>query len=426
MRKLILPFLIIFTANCLAHPMPNSVLLFDVKSDKIYCELQLPLKELQLAVPFDVTNNLNDLLKNHQNELYKYILTHFHIEGSKHEEWLLSISNMKLANAEQTATGVYQELIVTIKITPADTLNIRNFVIYYNAIIHQVVTHRAIITIRQDWENGQVSDKHSEIGTIALDTRIGKVFPFKVNLGKGNSWKGFKSMVNLGMQHISEGTDHFLFLLVLLLSAPLLSNGKLWTHSGGMKYSLIRIIKITTAFTIGHSITLLMGTLGWFQPSEKPIEILIAVSILVTAIHAIRPIFINKEIYVAAGFGLIHGLAFASVLSHMHLDTNKLVLSLLGFNIGIELMQILVIILVMPWLLILSNYKEYEWIRIFGATLAGIAAIAWLFERYFEESNCISYWIEFLSEYSLWLILGLAIYTILTKVIISNKSKFFS
>lgn len=399
-----------------SHPMPNSVLLFDVKSDKIYCELQLPLKELQLAVPFDVTHNLDNLLKNHQSKLYKYILSHFHVEGNNHDQWFLIISNMKLAKAEQTATGVYQELITTLVISPNGNHNIRNFTIYYDAIMHQVITHKAMVTIRQDWENGQVGTIISVIGTIATDTRIGKVLPFKVNLAKGNTWKGFKSMISLGMQHISEGTDHLLFLLVLLLSAPLIAENKKWSKTGNTKYSLSRILKITLAFTIGHSITLFLGAIGWVETQPKPIEVLIAISILVTAVHAIRPIFPNKEIVIASGFGLIHGLAFATVLSNLHLDMTKLVLSLLGFNLGIEMMQLFVIVLIMPWLLILSSDKIYTWVRIIGALIAGIAAMSWVCERYYEKPNFFSLVINCMATKAIWIVFGFVLFTLTYKV----------
>ena len=111
----------------------------------------------------------------------------------------------------------------------------------------------------------------------------------------------------------------YLFLLVLLLAAPLLINNKKWGNFGGIKYSLIRLIKIITAFTIGHSITLLLGAINWINVPTQPIEILIAFSILISAIHAIYPIFPQKEAYIAAGFGLIHGLAFATTLSDLNL-----------------------------------------------------------------------------------------------------------
>lgn len=392
--------------------MPNSVIALDVHSKSINCELQLPLKELQFAVPFDVTKNTDDLLKNHQHELSKYILSHFNIQGSNGEKWSMLIKKMGLAKAEQTATGLYQELTVTILIQPNENDDIRTFTINYDAIVHQVVNHRILVTVRQDWENGQLGENNPEIGTIGIDIDSNKAFPFKVNLAKGSNWKGFKSMVNLGMKHISEGTDHLLFLLVLLLSAPLLSNGKKWTQTGGTRYSLIRILKITFAFTVGHSITLLIGTLGLLEIPSKPIEILIAISILVTAIHAVRPIFANKEIYIAGGFGLIHGLAFATILSDLNLDPSKLALSLLGFNLGIELMQLFVILMIMPWLLLLSSYKIYKWIRIIGASLAGTTSIAWAIERYTEKPNFVSIHLEAMPNYSLMIIFGLACFTI--------------
>jgi hypothetical protein len=188
-------------------------------------------------------------------------------------------------------------------------------------------------------------------------------------------------MVGLGIQHIAEGTDHLLFLLVLLLPAPLLVRQKRWDTYGGMKYSIIRLLKIVTAFTIGHSITLVAGASGWLRLPGQPIEVLIAISILVSAIHALRPIFSGKEAYVAAGFGLIHGMAFAGTLANLDLDTARMGLSILGFNIGIELMQLFVIAITAPWLILLSRTARYTPIRITGAILAAIAASVWVIQR---------------------------------------------
>ena len=144
------------------------------------------------------------------------------------------------------------------------------------------------------------------------------------------------------MRHIAEGTDHLLFLLVLLLPAPLLlTKGRRWGGFGGVGYSLRRLLLIVTAFTLGHSFTLLLGALGWVRLPSQPVEVLIAVSILVSAGHAVRPLFPGREAWVAAGFGLVHGLAFASTLANLHLEAGPMALSILGFNLGIELMQLL-------------------------------------------------------------------------------------
>lgn len=409
-RNYCILFLFLFL-QIFAHPMPNSVMQLDVKSKIISCELQLPLKELQLAVSFDITKNTNDLLKNHQQELSKYILSHFSIYGITSKKWNLIITKMSLAKNRQEATGVYQELLVEIIIVPTSNDNIRTFTINYDAIVHQVVTHKTLVTIRQDWENGQVGENDTEIGVINTETETGKVLSIKVNLTKGSNWKGFKSMLCLGMNHIGEGIDHLLFLLVLLLSAPLISIDNKWVASGGIKYSLIRIIKITTAFTIGHSVTLLIGTFGWFQPQPKIIEIVIALSILITAIHAIRPIFPDKEIYIAIGFGLIHGLAFATVLHNLNLETSKTIISLLGFNIGIEVMQLFVILIIMPWLLLLSTYEIYRYIRFIAAVFASIASIAWILERYSEKTNFVTDLVQKTANQSLWIVFVLACFS---------------
>lgn len=205
-------------------------------------------------------------------------------------------------------------------------------------------------------------------------------------------------MVSLGIDHMKEGTDHLLFLLTLLLPAALIATGGRWAKAGSTRYSLIRILRIVTAFTIGHSITLLIGATGLIHFPGRAIEILIAVSILVSAVHAIKPIFPVKEIYIAAGFGLIHGMAFAATLVNLDLDAGRTVLSILGFNVGIELMQLFVIAITMPWLIIFSSSSFYNWVRITGALFAGIAAIAWIIERVSLTSNFVT---EFLAAISI-------------------------
>jgi hypothetical protein len=192
---------------------------------------------------------------------------------------------------------------------------------------------------------------------------------------------GFPSMFRLGMRHIAEGTDHVLFLLTLLLPAPLLVNGSRWGGFGGARHSLLRILKVVTAFTIGHSITLALAAVGLVRAPSRPIEVLIAVSILVSAIHALRPLFAGREAAIAAFFGLIHGLAFAATLGELGLGWRERVVSILGFNIGIEAMQLIVVAAFMPSLVLLSRTSVYPVLRISGALFAGLAAVGWIAER---------------------------------------------
>lgn len=316
---------------------------------------------------------------------------------------------MRVEKAEQTQSGAYQEVTVHLDLTPPAGTGTRKFTLNYDVIMHQVVSHRALVGIRRDWAAGKTGEQPMTAGVIMVDTETTQIFPLEINLKTVSSWEAFQGMVNLGMRHIKEGTDHLLFLLVLLLPATLLADGKRWGDFGGTRYSIAGLLKIVTAFTVGHSITLLVGAFDRLRLPPQPVEILVAVSILISAAHAVRPIFAGKEIYVAAGFGLVHGLAFATVLSELHLNAGAMALSLLGFNIGIELMQLFVIALVVPWLILLSLTPFYQWFRRTGAALASVAAVAWIAERVSGTPNIIGGFVQNISESAHFGILILAL-----------------
>jgi HupE / UreJ protein len=179
----------------------------------------------------------------------------------------------------------------------------------------------------------------------------------------------FISLFCLGMHHIAEGTDHLLFLLALLLPAPLTVAGVRWGPAAGIRQSLLRIAGIVTAFTIGHSTTLSLAALGFVHVPDRPVEALIAVSILVSALHALRPIFPGREAWIAAFFGLIHGLAFAATLGRLGLETWERLAGVFAFNLGIETMQIIVVAVTLPSLMFLSRTSAYPSLRIGGPCL---------------------------------------------------------
>ena len=191
----------------------------------------------------------------------------------------------------------------------------------------------------------------------------------------------FSSLFRLGIRHIAEGTDHLLFLLVLLLPAPLLAVGSRWRGIAGVRRSLLHIAGIVTAFTIGHSLTLTLAAMKVVHVPSRPVETLIALSILVSAIHALRPVFPGREAWIAAFFGLIHGLAFATTLDRLGLSRWERVAGILAFNLGIETMQLIVVALILPSLLLMSRTRAYQVLRIGGAMFACAASSAWIAER---------------------------------------------
>ncbi len=392
-----------------AHQQPTTIVLLDVTPKKIGMELQMPLSELELAFGHDVAQNPETAIERLRPQISEYLLAHIHPLTVEKQPWSVSVAEMRVETAEQTQSGQYQEITIHLDLAPPNGAGTRNFILDYDVIMHQVVSHKALVGVRSDWETGKTDAQPVTIGVIMVDTATTRIFPLEINLRNGGWREGFEGMVSLGMEHIKAGTDHLLFLLVLLLPATLLINGNQWGDFGGAKYSVGRLLRIVTAFTVGHSVTLLIGAAGLLKLPPQPVEILIAVSILVSAVHAVRPIFPSGETYVAAGFGLIHGLAFAAVLSELSLGAGEMALSILGFNIGIELMQLFIIALVVPWLILLSLTAFYQWIRITGATLAALAAAAWLAERVSGSPNAVGTSARDFSEYAHLGVLTLAL-----------------
>jgi hypothetical protein len=410
--------LLFFLGNELAigHALPDSKAQLIVEKEQILIQFSTPLEIVETAYKKSISLQSSVEL----NLLKHYYLNHILVTDSLRSSWNVSVRSILITETEAPFVGKYKQVIASIYLKPSNSNSLRNFDLSCDIILHQIPSQSILFSVEQDWQKGIVPENSKQIGVIAFDPQMGIIRPLKIQLGHGNWFMGFKNMVKLGMLHIKEGTDHLLFLFVLLLPATLVANRKKWGGFGGVKYSIVGLLKIVTAFTIGHSITLLLGALGWLQLPSQLVEVLIAFSILISAIHAICPIFPGKEIYIAAGFGLIHGLAFASILVHLNLDTSEMVLSILGFNIGIELMQLFVIGISVPWIILLSRSSTYKYIRILFAVLAAIAALAWIFERITGNSNSITVLILKSTPYAPYLIAMLAI----TALIINTGNRY--
>ena len=409
---------------CLAHQSPNTNILLDVNRNRIGVELQIPIPELALAFDEHILKNPATIVEDYGDALRNYIKDHINAYVNIDKPWHIDIAGMYMDKGTQVLSGPpFWELRVLLNIVPNKNEDTRKFMLDYDVVIHQVINHTAFVSVRNDWENGIVTDTAVEVGVIRRDMRTMTILPFEVNLEKGSRWKGFASMFWLGVEHIKTGTDHLLFIITLLLPACLLVSNKKWTVYGGLKYSVFRLLKIITAFTIGHSITLLIGILGWIKIPTQLIEITIAVSILVSAIHAITPLFYGKEIFIALGFGFIHGLAFSQTLQNLHLESMELALSVLGFNLGIEAMQLAVIAMTIPWFIIMSQTPYFRVVKNIFASLVSIAAIGWIAQRVTERSNAVSEATDKLLLFSPWLILWLCLISLALFVLAKYTSK---
>jgi hypothetical protein len=205
------------------------------------------------------------------------------------------------------------------------------------------------------------------------------------------------------MRHIAEGTDHLLFLVAPLLPAPLLAFRSRWAGFAAVRHSWLQISKVVSAFTIGHSITLAVAALALVRVPSRPIEVLIAVSILLSAAHAIRPPFPGREPGIAAFFGLVHGLAFATTLGQLGLDGWERVTSILAFNLGIETMQLIVVAVTIPSFVLLSRTRAYSVVRVGGALFAGVASIGRIIERLLKAHSSVDLVVGNVAHYGVWI-----------------------
>jgi hypothetical protein len=175
-----------------------------------------------------------------------------------------------------------------------------------------------------------------------------------------------------GVHHIWSGTDHLLFLLTLLLPAAL----------AAPREGVRGIVRIVSAFTLAHSLTLSLAALGFLALPGRLVESAIALSVLVAALANLRwpPLALGARF--AFGFGLVHGLGFASALGDLGLGLGARIAALLGFNAGVELGQLAVVAGFLPVAWLARETWFYRRVALAGGSLAiaGLACV-WLAER---------------------------------------------
>ena len=354
--------------------MPYTAVMLDFHRDAVVAELVLPLQELELSFGHPLLEHPEKVLPEHGPAMKDYLLAHVHPVAPDGRPWEVAVADMDVRMKEQPF-----DLVAHLTLTPPPGAPLRRFTLNYDVIVHEVVSHKSFVFVRNDWNDAHFRSRDLVPPTPEAVGLI-RYLVYSVNIDQtgGSFWRGFGSVLALGMSHIAGGLDHLLFLFVLLLPAPLRAEQGRWAGFRGLNPSFVQLLKLVTAFTLGHSLTLLIGGMGWLRLPQKPVEILIAVSILVSATHAIRPWFAGWEPWVAGGFGMVHGLAFSSSIADFGFSPWHLTMTILGFNLGIELMQLALVLAVVPVLILLSQAGRYAPVRIVGATLSALAAIFWI------------------------------------------------
>ena len=367
--RLILVVLALTGSPVWAHLTPNSEINLEFGRDRIEATLIIPLGELQFAEPRFGDLRAGPLNAGQRQRLRLYLDTHLAAAAPDDRRWRMTLNTADIAHEPL-------DLEAHISLRPPAGAPVRRLRFRYDAVIDRVPNHIALVSVKSDFDSGHLDDRPALLAGL----RQGD-FVTTIDRGSGSAWTGFVAAIGLGIHHIAVGHDHLLFLIALLLPAPLLLVGGRWGGYAGWRGTFHSLALIITAFTIGHSITLIGGAFFGWQLHAQPVEIMIAVSILISAIHAWRPLFAGREPLVAGGFGLVHGLAFATIIGRIGLDPLQKAQSILGFNLGIELVQLLVVAMVLPGLVLCAQSPAYRLIRPAAAGIAGTAAILWIIER---------------------------------------------
>lgn len=192
----------------------------------------------------------------------------------------------------------------------------------------------------------------------------------------------FADFVKQGVWHIWMGYDHLAFLLLLLLPSVLERGQRGWVPVSSPRQIALRVLRVVTAFTVAHSITLSLAALGVFTPPAAPIEAAIALTVILAGLANLSSRLAVHGAAMAFAFGLIHGFGFANALAELGLRAGAIAAPLAGFNIGVEFGQLAVVAIALPALSALRSTKHYSLRILPGISIVTVMlAIGWLAQR---------------------------------------------
>ncbi|UVI29222.1 HupE/UreJ family protein [Paenibacillus spongiae] len=347
--------LLLLVSSSAAHAHSNNSEGFstiDVQDQTIHYRLQLDMVELSHAAGFKVderqTDNVEALqqaLTVNKELLQEYLNTHIHI----------------YADSIPVEGTINEALIAQVKDRPFADLSLsysarekpENLILEYNAFFDD-------------------SDpSHANMAKVNMEENQQEfIFTYEVrelSLGEMSFLTKAKQFLSLGLEHIFTGYDHILFVISLLIGAM----------------TIRHILSLVTAFTIAHSVTLALATLEIIQLPGKLVESAIALSIIYVALKNIFQPDTKHRPWIAFAFGLIHGFGFAGILSELNLGGGHLATSLLFFNLGIELGQILIVSLCFPIILLIKKRLALKWLLPSVSTAVLLFGFVWFIQRAF-------------------------------------------
>ncbi len=234
----------------------------------------------------------------------------------------------------------------------------------YDLMFNVDAQHRALVTVE------------SQAGT--QNFVLSPETPGFVVTSEDSGWLSqFLTFTRHGMHHIWAGYDHILFLITLLLGTAV------HMRSAAIGTALFEAAKVVTAFTLSHTLTLGLAAVGILRIPVAISESLIAVTIVLAAVNNIWPILTRRTWLIALIFGLIHGVGFANVLAEMNLARDSLLVSLLAFNVGVEVGQLAIVLAAFPLILLATRLQRAMVLATTANLAVSAVGMVWFLNRAF-------------------------------------------
>ncbi len=350
-----------------AHKPSDSYLNFKVQGNQIQGQWGIALRDLDYAVGLD--NNDDGAitwgeLRAHEKEVTSYALSRLGIQADG-APCLVELTKQLVDNHTDGAYSVLR--FVAHCPQKPNTLDIG-----YRLFFDLDPQHRGLLRLESEGLTRTAIFSPSQTNQSLALVAVNPVQQF-LEFGREGVW------------HIWIGFDHILFLITLLLPAVLERREGKWKPVLEIRSVFRNVLKVVTAFTIAHSITLSLATLGVIQLPSRWVESVIALSVILSALNNIYPVVQGRRWVIAFGFGLIHGFGFASVLADLGLPKEALLRALIGFNLGVEAGQIALACAFLPLAFALRDSWFYRQVPFKGGSVSiALVASVWMMERLFD------------------------------------------
>lgn len=349
-----------------AHDPSKSYLNLILTTNEIAGQWDIPLTDLQTVVPLDADKDSFvtwEELRDRYQDVLTYARAHLQISADG------QAGTVRFTDTEPTvedfADGAYVELPFVVD----GVSQPRMLALDYRLFFETNSLHRGLLRLES------AGTTQSAVFSPDQPTQ-------RLQVGQDSPGRQFLVFLKEGISHIWTGYDHILFLLALLLPSVLQREATGWRGVAQFSPAFVNVLKIVTAFTLAHSLTLSLATLHIVKLPSRLTESAIAASVILAATNNLRPMVRERGWMVAFAFGLIHGFGFANALSELGLEHTALLLTLVGFNLGVELGQLAIVAVFLPVAFGLRRSWLYQTpILRLGSALIILVAGVWLTER---------------------------------------------